>query len=106
MYSPNTTPRKIYGAGPAGYGHSGNNDHLQSPCNSFLLGGNFYAGKDKRRRRALHPRQKSLWYRIFFSTPGRACATSLIILYLSWKYAIVPMTHSLYEWGRYLSSQD
>lgn len=106
MYSPNTTPRKIYGAGPAGYGHNGNNDHLQSPCNSFLLGGNFYAGKDKRRRRAFHPRQKSLWYRIFFSTPGRACATSLIILYLSWKYAIVPMTHSLYEWGRYLSSQD
>lgn len=110
-YSPNSpmTPRKIYGAGSSGgrsYSNS-NNDHLQSPCNSFLLGGNFYAGKDKRRRRAFHPRHhKSIWYRIFFSTPGRTGATTLLILYVSWRYAIVPMAHSLYEWGRYLNGQD
>lgn len=102
MYSPSTPPpKKSYGGGPR-YGNA-QHDHLQSPCNSFLLGGNFYAGKDKRRRRAFHPRHRSLWYRVFFSTPGRAGATSMIILYLSWRYAIVPMTHSLFEWGRYLS---
>lgn len=88
-------------------GSNAQHDHLQSPCNSFLLGGNFIAGKDKRRRRGgFHPRHKTLWYRIFFSTPGRAGATALIIFFLSWRYAIVPFTHSLLEWGKYLSQDD
>eukprot|EP00571_Detonula_confervacea_P001293 CAMPEP_0172320822 /NCGR_PEP_ID=MMETSP1058-20130122/41543_1 /TAXON_ID=83371 /ORGANISM="Detonula confervacea, Strain CCMP 353" /LENGTH=85 /DNA_ID=CAMNT_0013036173 /DNA_START=119 /DNA_END=372 /DNA_ORIENTATION=- len=52
MYSPPTKSRKVYGGGPAGQSRYGNaHDHLQSPCNSFLLGGNVYAGADKRRRR-------------------------------------------------------
>ena len=69
MYNPTgSSPRKIYGGGPTGQSsYRQHNDHLQSPCNSFLLGGNFHAGKDKRRR-AFHPRQRSLWHRIFFST--------------------------------------
>mmetsp|Transcript_25134 Transcript_25134/g.48080 ORF Transcript_25134/g.48080 Transcript_25134/m.48080 type:complete len:674 (+) Transcript_25134:382-2403(+) len=105
MHTPPTTqPRKMYGGGPAGQSRYGNNGgHLQSPCNSFLLGGNFHAGKDKRRRRAYHPRHKSLWYRVFFSTPGRAIASTLIILYLSWRYAIVPGVGNVLKWGRYLS---
>ncbi len=93
MYSPGTQPRKSYSGGPAG----------QSPCNSFLLGGNFYAGKDKRRRRAFHPRQKSIWYRALCSTPGRAGATALIFMYLSWRCAIVPITISLMEWVRHFN---
>jgi len=94
----------MYGGGPAGQSRYGNtHDHLQSPCNSFLLGGNFHAGKDKRRRRAFHPRQKTLWYRTFLSTPGRAGATALIILYLSWRYAIVPGVETILGWGRHLS---
>ena len=93
--------RKTYGGGPAGHSRYGNaHDHLQSPCNSFLLGGNFYAGKDRRRRR---PHQKSILHRVFFSTPGRAVATTLFILYLSWRCAIVPIAHSILDWGRYLS---
>jgi len=75
------------------------NPMQQSPCNSFLLG-----GMDKRRRGAYHPRQRTLWYRIFFSTPARAVATVLIVLFLSWRYAIAPTLHSIYEWGLYLSS--
>jgi len=107
MYNPTgSSPRKMYGGGPTGQSsYRQHNDHLQSPCNSFLLGGNFHAGKDKRRR-AFHPRQRSLWHRVFFSTPGRAGASTLILLYLSWRYAIVPVTHSIYEWGRYLSHSD
>jgi len=101
-----SSPRKMYGGGPTGQSsYRQHNDHLQSPSNSFLLGGNFHAGKDKRRR-AFHPRQRSLWHRVFFSTPGRAGASTLILLYLSWRYAIVPVTHSIYEWGRYLSHSD
>ncbi|KAL7535982.1 hypothetical protein ACHAXR_006846 [Thalassiosira sp. AJA248-18] len=103
MYSSSTPSKKNYGGGRAGQSRYGNTHDLQSPCNSFLLGGNFYAGKDKRRRRAFHPYQKSIWYRVFCSTPGRAGATALIILYLSWRCAIVPITHSILQWGRYLS---
>ena len=95
MYSPGTQPRK-------GYNNGGLAGH--SPCNnSFLLGGNFYAGKDKRRRRAFHPRQKSIWYRALCSTPGRAGASALIIMYISCRYAIVPITISLLEWARHLN---
>src|SRR5210317_2219830 len=82
-----------------GNGSNGHNPMHQSPCNSFLLG-----GMDKRRRGAYHPRQRSLWYRIFFSTPARAGATTLIFLYFSWRYAIIPTVHSIYDWGVYLSS--
>jgi hypothetical protein len=91
-YSP-PPPRKKYGNGPTG----------QTICNSFLLGGAYYEGKDKRKRRAFHPRQKSLWYRVLCATPGRVGATTLIITYLAWRFAIVPMTHSVLNWGRYLS---
>ncbi|KAL3808071.1 hypothetical protein ACHAXA_006624 [Cyclostephanos tholiformis] len=92
MYSP-PPARKKYGSGPTG----------QTICNSFLLGGTYYEGKDKRKRRAFHPRQKSLWYRLLCATQWRVGATALIISYLAWKFAIVPSTHSGLGWGRYLS---
>lgn len=95
---------KIYGGRPTGQTRKGNaHDLLRSPCNSFLLGGTYYEGKDKRRRRAFHPRHKTIWYRVLCATPGRVGATALIITYLSWRFAIVPMTHSVLEWSRYLS---
>ena len=87
------------GNGSSNGGTPSHNPMQQSPCNSFLLG-----GMDKRRRGAYHPRQRTIWYRIFFSTPARAGATALIVLYLSWRYAIVPTMHSIYDWGLYLSS--
>jgi hypothetical protein len=91
-YSP-PPPQKKYGSGPTG----------QTICNSFLLGGAYYEGKDKRKRRAFHPRQKSLWYRVLCATPGRVGTTALILTYLAWRFAIVPITHSVLNWGRYLS---
>ena len=97
-----TTPRKTaHAPGRSRYGNV--HDPMSSPCNSFLLGGNFYAGKDKRKRH--HPRQRTLWYRVFFSTPGRTAATVLLVLYLSWRYAVVPITQSIFEYGRYLSGE-
>jgi len=77
-------------------------DHMQSsPHNSFLLGGNFYAGKDRRRRRGafhFHTRHhRSLWYRIFFSTPGRAGTTALTTMYLLWRHALFPIAHSILD---------
>mmetsp|Transcript_4273 Transcript_4273/g.7407 ORF Transcript_4273/g.7407 Transcript_4273/m.7407 type:complete len:646 (-) Transcript_4273:1058-2995(-) len=98
--SPLPSRKLRYGNGSMNSGTpSHNNPMQQSPCNSFLLG-----GMDKRRRGAYHPRQRTLWYRIFFSTPARAGATAFIILFLSWRYAIAPTMHSIYEWGLYLSS--
>lgn len=96
-----TTPMKSYASSARSRYANGHHDSMSSPCNSFLLGGNFYAGKDKRKRH--HPRQQKLWYRIFFSTTGRITGTILIILYLSWKYAVVPLTHTIFEYGKHLS---
>lgn len=102
-HSPMYTPMKTY-AGSSRPRYSNGHDPMSSPCNSFLLGDNFYAGKDKRKRH--HPRQRTLWYRIFFSTPGRMVATTLLFMYLSWKYAITPVTQSIFEYGKYLSGEE
>ena len=115
--------RKAFGAAN-GHGHNGSspmnsplqpsrrrgahtNDNMQSlPHNSFLLGGNFYAGKDRRRRRGafhFHTRHhRSLWYRIFFSTPGRAGTTALTLLYLLLRYALFPLAHYIVDIGHSL----
>lgn len=99
-HSPLPSRQLRYGNGSSlNGGTSSHNPMQQSPCNSFLLG-----GMDKRRRGVYHPRQRTLWYRIFFSTPARAGATMLIALYLSWRYAVVPTIHSIYEWGLHISS--
>ncbi|KAL7518174.1 hypothetical protein ACHAWX_003026 [Stephanocyclus meneghinianus] len=100
MYTPTKTFRPGVSSGRSRYGN-GLDSTMSSPCNSFLLGGNFYAGKDKRKRHL--PRHRTLWYRIFCSTPGRIGATALIMFYLSWRYAIVPVTRYILEYGRYLS---
>ena len=97
--SPLPSRKLRYGNGSMNSGSPSHNPMQQSPCNSFLLG-----GMDKRRRGAYHPRQRTLWYRIFFSTPARAAATLFGVLFLSWRYAIAPTMHSIYEWGLYLSS--
>jgi len=78
-------------------------DLLQSPSNSFLLGGAYYAHDKRKRRATYHPRQKKLWYRIFCATPVRYGATLFIIAYLSWHFVVIPMTtHSVLDLGHYL----
>ena len=60
----------------------GRNRPGTSPCNSFLLGGTYYPGKDKRRR-VNHPyKRHSLCYRIFFSSIIRTLFTIVLSIYI------------------------
>jgi len=71
-----------------------------STCNSFLLGGQYYPGKDKKRR---HMRKKTLWHRIFCSSPWRMLFSSVIICYLLLWHVVVPLTETLMDYGKILS---
>jgi hypothetical protein len=74
-------------------GRLGQNAYQTSPsmntCNNFLLGGNYYPGKDKKRR---HYRTKAIWYRIFCSSGPRRIVTFIVSLYL---FLWLPITHLL-----------
>ncbi|KAG7372468.1 glycosyl-transferase [Nitzschia inconspicua] len=59
-------------------------------CTSFLLGGQYYPGKDKKRR-AL--RRKTLWYRIFCSHPLRK-----ILSWMTVTYVVFRLVSSLPGW--------
>jgi Glycosyl-transferase for dystroglycan len=47
-------------------------------CTSFLLGGQYYPGKDKKRRIMS---RKTLWYRIFCSSPTRKLLSWVVVSY-------------------------
>ncbi|KAL7468443.1 hypothetical protein ACHAXS_008680 [Conticribra weissflogii] len=78
-----------------------------TPNNSFLLGGSYYPGKDKHsnipqlllfkqhRRRFYLRNHRTVWYRVFFSTPGRASVTFCLIFYLFWRLVGQPLGTSL-----------
>mmetsp|Transcript_29020 Transcript_29020/g.60763 ORF Transcript_29020/g.60763 Transcript_29020/m.60763 type:complete len:786 (+) Transcript_29020:350-2707(+) len=78
-----------------------------TPNNSFLLGGSYYPGKDKHsnipqlllfkqhRRRFYLRHHRTVWYRVFFSTPGRAAVTFSLIFYLFWRLVGQPLGTSL-----------
>lgn len=71
-----------------------------STCNSFLLGGQYYPGKDKKRR---HMRKKTLWHRIFCSSPLRMGCSAILCAYLLLWIVLVPLTQALLDYGRILS---
>jgi hypothetical protein len=71
-----------------------------STCNTFLLGGQYYPGKDKKRRNL---RKKTLWHRIFCSSPGRMVFSAVLFSYLLVWYVLVPVTETLLDYGRILS---
>lgn len=68
-------------------------------CNKFLMGGNYYPGKDKKRLRA----KKTLWYRIFFSSPLRLCISAFVATYVCVWHVVVPCTNRLLYYGQLLS---
>jgi len=69
-------------------------------CNGFLMGGNYYPGKDKKRR---HMRRKTLWYRLFCSSPGRKAGTFLIMTYILFWHILMPGTEWLLQVGSMLT---
>jgi Glycosyl-transferase for dystroglycan len=85
---------------PTSYASSSNATHKIRPltCNSFLMGGHYYPGKDKKRR---HMRRKTLWYRLFCSTPGRQAASFLLLTYVILWHVLVPAK----DWFGQLASQ-
>ena len=64
------------------------------------MGGQYYPGKDKSR---VHLRRKTLWYRIFWSSPFRRGLSALFILYLSIAYIFNPGFNLLLHYGKLLS---
>ena len=69
-------------------------------CNSFLLGGQFYPGKDKKRK---HIRRRTIWHRIFCSSPWRVIVSTVFISYVALWHVLVPATHVLLDFGRSIS---
>lgn len=69
-------------------------------CNSFLLGGQ-YPTKDHRRIRT--GTRRTLWYRIFFSSPWRAVVSVVLFSYILLWHVLVPATHVLLDFGRTIS---
>ena len=72
-------------------------------CNNFLMGGNYYPGKDKKRR---NMRRRTLWYKIFCSTPWRKVSSTLLISYIIVWHILVPATEWILQVGSDLSSNS
>ena len=72
-------------------------------CNSFLMGGHYYPGKDKKRR---HMRRRTLWYKVFCSSPWRKMSSFFLALYLLFWHGIVPFGGWLLQLGAVLSSSS
>lgn len=66
-------------------------------CSIFLLGGNYYPGKDKKRRQL---KRKTLWYRVFCSSPWRKALSLLAFVYLVWFRALQPLASHLGDYRR------
>ena len=69
-------------------------------CNSFLMGGHYYPGKDKKRR---HLRRRTLWYKFFCSSRGRKLASVLLIAYVVVWHVLLPLGDWLLQVGLSLS---
>ena len=69
-------------------------------CNNFLLGGQFYPGKDKKRK---HMRRRTVWHRIFCSSPWRVIVSVLVFTYVTLWHVIAPATHVLLDFARTIS---
>lgn len=63
-------------------------------CNHFLMGGHYYPGKDKKRR---HLRRRTLWYKLFCSSPPRKAASVLVVLYVLLWHIIVPTVDWIWQ---------
>ena len=79
-----------------------NSNHAVT-CTSFLMGGAYYPGKDKK---VLHMRRKTLWYRIFWSSPIRRGLSLLLICYIFLYFIWIPFTTYLMHYGHLLSKDN
>jgi flagellar biosynthesis GTPase FlhF len=64
------------------------------------MGGHYYPGKDKQRR---HMRRKTLWYRLFCSSPWKRILSFFVLFYLLFWHGLVPVGEWLVQVGSYLS---
>lgn len=69
-------------------------------CTTFLMGGQYYPGKDKNR---LHLRRKTLWYRICWSSPFRKILSAILVVYLLIVYVLNPALNTVLRYGDILS---
>jgi len=71
-------------------------------CNKFLLGGSYYPGKDKKRR---HHRRRTVWHRIFCSSPGRIAVTTILGAYVVIWHVLIPFGSLVLYYGNVLSGR-
>ena len=69
-------------------------------CTNFLMGGQYYPGKDKQR---LHNRRRTLWYRIFFSSSYRRGLSVLVLAYILLFYILNPGFNMVLHYGKILA---
>ena len=66
-------------------------------CSTFLLGGTYYPGKDKKRRQL---KRRTLWYRLFCSSPWRKLLSFVLIGYLLCFHVLRPLASHIFDYGR------
>lgn len=71
-----------------------------STCNSFLMGGHYYPGKDKKRKQYFQRRRNTCWHRVFCSSTWRMVGSTIVVAYLIVWHVIVPATDMVLEYGR------
>lgn len=69
-------------------------------CTNFLMGGQYYPGKDKKRNML---RRKTLWYRIFCSSKTRVVASCAVLAYVLIMFLLVPAVDIIYDYGDMLA---
>ncbi len=72
-------------------------------CTNFLMGGQYYPGKDKKRNLL---RRKTLWYRIFCSSNIRRIICIIFCIYVIIGFVIMPTLDVIYDYGNWLSKRD
>jgi len=73
--------------------------HHNNTCNNFLLGGQYYPGKDKKSQH-----RRTLWYRIFCSSTPRKVVSVLVITYLLLWHVMIPGFTLLLEYGKIMAA--
>ena len=84
------------------HGHGSINPNSVT-CTNFLMGGQYYPGKDKQRR---HLRRRTLWYRIFCSSNVRALLSVVVVIYISFVYCLLPGYAVIRQYGYDLSNES
>ena len=71
-------------------------------CSNFLMGGQYYPGKDKKRN---FLRRKTLWHRIFCSSKIRMVASITVCTYFLVVCMLIPTLDVIHKYGHMLSKK-